>query len=349
MKRIQDKINNINISSLWRGLGRGVFFFLFLFNMNTVKAQDMHFTQFFSIPLYLNPAFTGANVCSRFTTVYRDQWPGVSKAYKSYLLSLDHYIQKRNIGIGLLFGNDVAGTGELQTTIINPMFAYEVKVNRNFSMRYGLQIGLGMKSINFNSLLFGDQIARGGNVTTLETPTQTKEYFDMGAGALFYTKKYWGGLSAYHLTRPNTSLMGGEDILPLKYSVHGGAKFDFNEREKNLYDHKSLTPAFNYRGQKAFDQLDIGVYYTQYIFNIGFWYRGIPLLKAYKPGYSNHDALAILIGLRNDRLTLGYSYDITVSRLNDISQGAHEIMLSYQLCKFRKKKKSRMIVPCPKF
>ncbi len=330
--------------------GGFILLFFFLFNTNIVKAQDMHFTQFFSSPLYLNPAFTGANVCSRVSTTYRNQWPGISKTYKSYLLSIDHYIARYNMGIGLLFGNDAAGTGDLKTTIINPMFAYEVKVNRKFSMRFGVQAGLGLKSINFNALLFGDQIARGGNVATIEIPTQTKTYFDVGAGALFYSTKYWIGSSVYHLTRPDVALMGnGEGLLPIKYSVHGGAKFVFNPRERNLYDQRSISPAFNYRGQKEFDQLDIGFYFTQYILNVGLWYRGIPLLKAYKPGYSNNDAVAIILGIKADRLNFGYSYDVTISKLNNISQGAHEVTLSYQLCKFKKKKKFRLIIPCPKF
>lgn len=361
MKKLQDKIRikqlilfRLSLGEPIKGRGVGLWgallFFLLLFNTQIVKAQDMHFTQFFSSPLYLNPAFTGANVCSRMSTTYRNQWPGISKTYKSYLLSLDHYIPRYNMGIGLLFGNDAAGTGDLKTTIINPMFAYEVKVNRKFSMRFGLQAGLGLKSINFNALLFGDQIARGGNVASLEIPTQSKTYFDMGAGALFYSAKYWIGSSVYHLTRPDVALMGnGEGLLPIKYSLHGGAKFAFNPKERNLYEQRSVSPAFNYRGQKEFDQLDIGFYFTQYIMNIGVWYRGLPLVKAYKPGYSNNDAIAIIFGIRADRLNFGYSYDITISKLNNLSQGAHEVTLSYQLCKFKKKKKFRLIIPCPKF
>jgi type IX secretion system PorP/SprF family membrane protein len=360
MKKIQEKVNTkqLHLSLFFIEMikRRGVKFrragllLIILFNTYSTKAQDMHFTQFFSTPLYLNPAFTGAGVCSRVSTAYRNQWPGISKTYTSYLLSVDHYIQERNLGIGLLFGNDAAGTGDLKTTIVNPMVAYEVKVNRKFSMRFGLQAGVGVKSINFNALVFGDQIARGGNVTTLETPTQTRVYFDMGAGTLFYSKKYWVGASVYHLTRPDVALLGnGDGILPMKYSVHGGAKFAFNPQERNLYEQRSLSPAFNYRGQKAFDQLDLGFYFTQYIMNIGFWYRGIPLLKAYKPGYSNNDAVAIIFGIKTDRLNIGYSYDITISKLSSITQGAHEVTLSYQLCKFKKRKKSRLLIPCPKF
>jgi type IX secretion system PorP/SprF family membrane protein len=326
-------------------------FLIFILNGRLLLSQDMHFTQFYSSSLYLNPAFTGADVCSRFSATYRNQWPGVSKAYKTYLASFDHYLTRYNLGIGLLFGNDVAGSGELKTTVINPLIAYEATLTKKLYMRVGMQPGVGIRSINFNKLIFGDQIYRGGGATTLEEPTQTKVYFDIGAGALLYTKKIWVGLSFYHLTKPNESLRGEAETstLPVKYSLHSGYKYAINPDEKDLIQRKSVSFAMNYRGQLEFDQLDVGFYYTQYVFNMGLWYRGIPVFKAYKKGYANNDALAFLVGVRADRFNFGYSYDVTISKLTNRTHGAHEITVSYQLCKLSKKKKKRLLVPCPKF
>ena len=136
-----------------------IVFFILIFYMNTVSAQDMHFTQFYSSPIYLNPAFTGSDVCGRVALTYRNQWPGISKTYKSYLFSADHFIRKYNLGLGLLIGNDVAGTGELKTTIINPSIAYGLRIGRKFVIRAAVQPGMGIVSINYNKLIFGDQIA----------------------------------------------------------------------------------------------------------------------------------------------------------------------------------------------
>jgi type IX secretion system PorP/SprF family membrane protein len=328
-----------------------ILFIMLIFFIPVMKAQDMHFTQFYSSPLYLNPAYTGADVCSRISATYRNQWPGISKTYKSYLFSVDHYIQTYNLGIGLLFGNDVAGTGNLRTTVINPLLAYEATLTKKLMMRVGVQPGIGIRSINFNNLIFGDQIARGGASTTIETPTESKTFFDIGAGALAYTKKYWLGVSFYHLNKPNETLRGEseESIVPLKYSVHGGYKYTINPDEKEEIQRKSVSAAFHYRGQAEFDQFDIGFYYSQYVFNAGLWYRGIPGLKSYKPGYSNNDAVSVIIGVRTDRMNIGYSYDYTISKLTNMSHGAHELSVSYQLCKLKKKKKKRLLVPCPKF
>ena len=328
---------------------------LLLLQTNFVAGQDMHFTQFYSSPVFLNPAFTGANVCSRATLVYRNQWPGTRKAYESYLLSIDHFAYKQNIGIGLQCGVDDAGTGGLRTTIVDPSFAYEAKITRAFAVRFGVQPGVTIKSINFNRLIFGDQLTRGGptggsTTTTLESPTQNRAYFDIGAGALFYTAKYWGGFSIAHINKPNESFYSGEEVnLPMKISVHGGTKIPLNEEERDPEAKKSISIVGHYRAQGEFDQFDLGVYYSQYVFNAGIWYRGIPGLKSYKPGYRNDDAIAAIIGFQTTRLSIGYSYDMTISLLRGLTQGAHEVTLSFQMCDPKKRKVKRMLISCPKF
>jgi len=317
---------------------------LIFFCQSVLRGQDMHFTQFYASPLYLNPAFAGAE-CTRASLTYRNQWPGIYKTYKSYLLGIDHFFQNNNVGVGLLIGNDVAGSGNLRTTIINPMVAYQFKVNRELFMRAALQPGISMRTINFNDLLFGDQIYYG---STKEQPTQSKTFFDMGAGVLAYTIKYWGGFSIYHINRPDETLMGIEGAtLPIKYTLHGGIKFILNEDEKDEAHRKSVSPVFHYRGQQKFDQLDIGAYYTHSTVSFGIWYRGIPV-KHYKPGYPNNDAIALILGFKTRNLNIGYSFDITISQLAGFSRGAHEVTLSYRSCKSKKRKK-KLQVPCPKF
>ncbi|MCB0410110.1 MAG: type IX secretion system membrane protein PorP/SprF [Flavobacteriales bacterium] len=327
----------------WR---KGILAFAFVILNNLSIAQDMHFSQFYASNVYLNPAFAGANVCSRLTAIYRNQWSGIDKAYTSSLVSWDHYIKRHNIGMGLMFSRDVAGSGNLATTLIYPTIAYETRVNRKLGIRFGIQPGLGISNVNFNKLTFGDQIARGGNVSTVETAPSSVSYVDIGAGVLAYSIKYWYGISFNHLNQPLESFYSAEETkLPIKYSAHGGYKFDLNDDEET-----SITTAFNYRGQKKFDQLDLGFYYTRQVFNIGLWYRGIPGLKRYAPGYSNNDAIAFILGFKTNIMSFGYSYDITISRLtNGNSNGAHELSVSYQFCNLKNQKGKRILIECPSF
>ncbi len=318
------------------------------------KAQDMHFTQFYATSMYLNPALTGANVCSRVSMAYRNQWPGVSKTYSSYLFSYDHYLPQNNLGVGLMIANDVAGTGNLKTTMIYPTLAYELTLNRSYSLRFGMQPGVIIKSINGNGLVFGDQIARGGvkgasSVATVEAPFISKSMFDIGAGTVFYSSDAWIGVAFKHLTRPNESLMDLESRMPLYYNIHGGYKHIFSGDGKPSNSTQKITAAFNYRGQQDFDQFDVGFYFTQSVINMGMWYRGLPGVKAYKPGYANNDALSFILGVETARFNIGYSYDITISKLAGVTNGAHEITTSFQLCAVKAKKKKIRLISCPKF
>ncbi|MBX7095951.1 MAG: type IX secretion system membrane protein PorP/SprF, partial [Flavobacteriales bacterium] len=78
-----------------------------------VKAQDPEFTQFFSNPLYLNPAFAGSKRCPRITLNYRNQWPALSGTFVTTSASYDQHVESIYGGIGLLVTNDKAGEGTL--------------------------------------------------------------------------------------------------------------------------------------------------------------------------------------------------------------------------------------------
>jgi hypothetical protein len=48
--------------------------------------------------------------------------------------------------------------------------------------------------------------------------------------------------------------------------------------------------------------------------------------------YRTTDAVSVMAGvIIKDFIEVGYSYDITTSNLNTVSNGAHEVMLNYRL------------------
>ena len=105
----------------------------------------------------------------------------------------------------------------------------------------------------------------------------------------------------------------------------------------------------SYKMQGKWDQLDLGAYADHKQFTAGLWYRGLPIIKAYQPGYGNNEAIVLMVGYETEsQLRFVYSYDITISKLTMRSAGAHEISLIYEWPKQAKKRKHK-IVPCPKF
>lgn len=319
--------------------------------LSVARGQDAHFTQFYAQPTYLSPAFAGTSMQSRLGLTVRDQWPSIPGAFVTYNAAYDHYLSNMSSGVGVMVNHDRAGSGALRYTNLAVQYAYEIQLKRKVFLRPALQFGMVEHAVDLSRLTFGDQLIRGGDISTYEhVESRSTRYADLGAGALFFTPTTWLGVAFHHLNEPNQSLLLNQSKVPMRLGLHGGRRFHIKApviREKN----ESIVAAFNYRAQGRYDQLDLGAYYEREPFFAGLWYRGIPLFKSYAPGYGNSDALAVLIGILVKDMRIGYSYDITISRLAGRTAGAHELTLGYEWADRRKRRSiaRRRVVPCAKF
>ena len=113
-----------------------------------LKAQDPQFTQFYAAPMYLNPAFTGVTYEHRFVANYRNQWPGISKAYQTYMASYDYNMNDINSGLGITVMQDRAGTAGLTHSQFGVNYAYHFKVSKFSEIRLGANLNYNMKLLN---------------------------------------------------------------------------------------------------------------------------------------------------------------------------------------------------------
>lgn len=297
------------------------------------SAQDITFSQFYANPLYLNPAFAGTAKCPRVNLNYRNEWPALNKAFVSYSASYDQHVAPISGGLGLLVTRDQAGDGTLNTTNFSGMYSYQLNVNRHFSIKAALQATYFQKNLVFGNLRFGDQINdRSGFIyPTQEQADRTKRTgVDFSAGVLGYSKKYFFGFAAHHINQPDEAFVKGPSRLPLKLTGHAGAVIPLNEEGE-----MSVSPNVMYQQQANFQQLNLGVYLKKSVFVVGFWYR-------------NKDAFIALAGIQTKFFKFGYSYDVTVSKLNNSTGGSHEISMAFTADCKPKKKKFRTI-SCPVF
>lgn len=314
-------------------------------------AQDQQFTQFYAVPTYTNPAFAGASVQSRAAIQYRNQWAAIPGGFNAFNASFDQFLPNLNSGVGVLIHADRAGSGALRTTGAHFQYAYEARIKRNWFFRPALQFGYVNKSIDFDRLTFYDQMIRNNDQYSLEWGTvRPVNYFDMAFGFLTYGPKFWFGFSAFHNNNSDISFYEKTDTpLARKVSAHGGLRLRLKGNSLMELDHYIVIAA-NYQSQQMFDQLDIGFYYEMSPMILGVWYRGLPA-KSNHYGYSNHDAVAVLLGFQASRYKVGYSYDITVSKLGiGSSAGSHEVSLVYQWSnRVHQRSKKIRIMPCAKF
>jgi type IX secretion system PorP/SprF family membrane protein len=318
-------------------------------------AQDPEFSQYYSAPLYLNPAFSGTSSDHRLIANYRNQWPNVSNGFVTYAFSYDYNLSNLNSGLGVMIMTDKAGSANLRSTTVNFQYAYKVNLSEKWVLSSGLNFGVGSRNIDFNKLVFGDQLAfdATGNVPTddpILSNLVSSTYFDFGGGMLLYSRKFWMGFSALHLNRPNRSLLDEEAQIPIKTSLHGGVRIPLYHGPFKKDRVAAIAPSFIYKQQGQFDQLDIGAYFLYEPVVVGVWYRGIPIQQNVSDNVSQ-DAVVIILGFQLSKVELSYSYDLTVSELGPIAGGAHEIALKYKLDVIgsAKSKKKERYIPCPTF
>jgi type IX secretion system PorP/SprF family membrane protein len=300
-------------------------------------AQDPEFTQFYANPLYLNPAFAGTARCPRVAMNYRNQWPALSGTYVTTSVSYDQHVESLYGGLGLMVTSDKAGEATLNTTTINALYSYQLKISRSFSLRFGVMASYFQKSLDWNKLTFGDMIdpRRGFVYQTGDVPRGgTVGNIDFSAGVLGFSESFFVGFAVHHLTEPNESLITGNSPLPMKITGHAGAVIPLSNSKYSSNDAK-ISPNLMYRSQGTFQQLNMGMYLSKGPLVGGVWYR-------------NKDAFIALIGISTPNVKMGYSYDVTVSKLTNASGGSHEISFTINFnCK--PKKRTFRTISCPSF
>ncbi len=300
-------------------------------------AQDPEFTQFYAAPLYLNPAFAGTARCPRIAMNYRNQWPSLSGTFVTQAVSYDQNIESIYGGLGILVTNDEAGEATLKTTSFHAMYSYNLTVTRKFSVRFGLQAGYFQRSLDWNKLTFGDMIdpRRGFVYQTNDVPRGgTVGGVDFAAGILGYSDQFFFGFAAHHLTQPDESVIKGKSPLPLKFTGHAGAVIPISKSKYTTNDAK-VSPNILFRQQGTFTQLNLGMYVSKSGLTGGVWYR-------------NKDAFIATIGINTTHFKLGYSYDLTLSKLGTSSGGSHELSMGINFnCK--PKRRTFRTISCPSF
>src|SRR5262249_29117849 len=155
-----------------------------------------------------------------------------------------------------------AGEGTLTTTNVSLMYAYQLNVTREFSIRAGFQGTYAQKKVDWEKLTFGDMIdPRYGFIypTSEIQPVTSKSFWDFSAGLLAYSTSVYGGVAVNHLTQPEESFIQPSpgSTLPMKITAHVGGMIPLSNSRS---DETFLSPNVLYQVQRDFQQLNLGMY-----------------------------------------------------------------------------------------
>jgi len=320
-------------------------------------AQDPQFSQYYQAPLYLNPGFTGVTPQQRVAMNYRIQWPSLPKAFTTYAASYDIFVEELRSGFGLMLTTDQMGSAGWRTTTAGLLYSYKVKITDKVVFSPGLYFGYGTNGIDRSKVRLGKDLdveydVPGSSLDPDVARIGNTSYFDFGSGFLIYSRQLWFGASFTHMNQPSISVLNESSRLPMKTAIHAGARIDLSGGPRNGGRVSYLTPSFIYRMQgKSFSQLDLVVNYHIDPVSVGLWYRGKPFEKTVVNSIAQ-DALILTLGLYFKQLSVGYSYDFTISEMETASGGAHEISLVWEFSSKpsnRSSKKKYKLIPCPTF
>ena len=287
-------------------------------------AQDAIFTQFYTTPIQLNPAFAGNTAAPRVGVNYRDQWHNISNAYTTFTASYDQYIESLNSGFGFTLLSDKAGDGIYRKSNAAVSYAYRLRTRSGTNLKIGVEAGVGQNSLDWDKLVFLDMIdpinGQTGALGTKEVKpiNLSNNYFDASVGMLVYNKHWYAGLSFKHLNSPNQSLLDSKlqlnAGLPILYSLQAGYEIILTKGNKKR-NGSFITPNLLVVRQGPFSQINIGAQA-----GMGAVFGGLGFRHAIR----NSDAIILNVGMRKGIAKICYSHDITINGLPG-SFGAHEV------------------------
>jgi len=318
---------------------------LFIVIVNVCTAQQRpHYTQYVLNSYIINPAIAGIENYTDVKISHRNQWLGLEGAPVTTYVTIHGPTKKADYertsvtgyaadgenprgkaywqdytkaephgGIGFTMIND--RTGPLNRFSAYGTYAYHQGLNARTSISAGISAGFQNMTLNTNKLIFDmllDPAVAGNGYLNRISP-------DVNAGIYLYSADYFAGVSAQQLvpsrlrwTEDSVKLAGGK-LLPHLFFTAGYKLF--------LHDDVAFLPS-------------ILVKYIHPVppsidFNAKFQYRDLLWIGG---SYRHNDGFAAMLGISvNNKFNVGYSYDLTTTRLNTVSRGTHEILLGFLL------------------
>ena len=277
---------------------------------NAFAQQDPLYTQYMDNMLVINPGYAGSNEVGHALFVARSQWVSFDGAPATRSFSYNTSIENKNVGIGLSVMSDKIGP--MKQTGFYFDYSYFLQVSNKFKLGMGLKGGVSFYRANLSDL-----------ITIDPDPIFDNDIYEnflpnVGVGFYLFSDDSYIGISVPRLienkiTREDVSTEY-VNTQKLHLYVVGGHTFDlssdFQLKPSTMLKWVSNAPV-------SFDINALFGFREQ--FWLGAMYR--------------FDAAYGVIAQFNPtpKMTIGYSYDITISDLNGFDKGSHEIMFSYDI------------------
>ncbi len=249
----------------------------------------------------INPAYAGQRRALDMTLFYRKQWLGATGTPQTASILGSMEIKPKNLAIGFQYDNDNIGFTNISS--VKVAISYRVKIDRKRKIAFGIMPGYRRMFYDYRKLR---TTTAGDGTFDINTPTVNS--FISSAGAFYYSKKMYIGISSPELLNLN----GNNPSVELNFIAGYIIK---------LSDQVVLKPSVLVRQLKNSPiQIDINTTaYFDEIIGVGLAYRNRDAIVAYFDWVLDS----------NKRFKVGYAYDYSIGAIRKFNSGSHEVMLNY--------------------
>ncbi len=285
--------------------------------------QDPQFSQYMFNHYLLNPAYAGSREVLCVSGVVRDQWLNAAKssgsASQTQTLSITSPTKNKNMGLGLNFMNDKIGPKT--TTSVTASYAYHLKLNKA-NLSFGLKAGVLSHTVNWNLVSYQD--ATDPNIPK---GIQKRVVPTLDFGAYYYTQLGYVSFGLTHLNSPKVY-----SYLPTIQNYFVPHAYLAISRSWVVTDKLILNPSVLYKNivykGGASTPLSIDVNLNARI-NNAFWLGA---------SYKHNFGMAVLFQyFVNEKMKVGYSYDLGLTGIGKYAGATHEFFMSYDFSIFNSK------------
>lgn len=318
-----------------------VFFYVLIFSEKLLSQQQSQSSLYFFNQHFFNPAYICVNKGITFVADGRNQWVSFKGAPKTANFSVFGSLGN-NLGTGLSVQTDKIGAN--QTTSFLGNFAYDVffkkkknqykikilKTQKSSKDLNHLAFGLSFGANYYQTMYSGLKVIDNSEDVYQDHISYSQTTMNVGFGAMFYNSTRFIGVSVPSLIQNKLSATF-QAIATEKRHIYAVAGF-VKEFDNGLIVRPSTVIKMVSNAPIAYD-ISLSCLIKERLW-IGVLYKNNPAV-----GFN------VLILLPSN-IRVGYAYEQQFTSMQRNTSGSHEILLSYQIAK---KKKKNGLVNCPKF
>jgi hypothetical protein len=287
--------------------------FLFLLvGLTTCIAQENIFLLSNRVLGANNPSFFGFNDESEVSLLHNIKSVNDMSVQSSYLSVVRHF-PNNNFSLSLSFFRESMGIPAYTYSKANLSFIYKVEINDSWKAYPSISVGGVNNSINYDSLIFGDQLNLYSNILgitneTFEDNQMVRFYQDYSAGFMINNNKLFLGLAISHLNRPKLFI---DQTLKKNIGFSAQVGYELNINSSYLFLYSSISKSGNQTNFMINQDYTIGA------FSLGVFQQ---LNKIENAKLAKNLGASIRLALGKIDLTASYSFGMD-KNLNSNSSG----------------------------